>query len=96
MPIAAVAPVFVGRAIAALHRKTIVAHAKDTLKIVISNVSVAVFFLVPSAWQAGEPLFTALFSALFLGQIFTLPVYAALLPVVGGVAIASLKELSFT
>lgn len=46
--------------------------------------------------QAGEPLFTALFSALFLGQIFALPVYAALLPVVGGVAIASLKELSFT
>ncbi|CAM9882622.1 unnamed protein product [Ectocarpus sp. 6 AP-2014] len=46
--------------------------------------------------KAGEPLFTALFSALFLGQIFALPVYAALLPVVGGVAIASLKELSFT
>lgn len=46
--------------------------------------------------QAGEPLFTALFSALFLGQFFTLPVYAALLPVVGGVAVASLKELSFT
>ncbi len=49
-----------------------------------------------SYFQAGEPLFTALFSALFLGQFFTLPVYAALLPVVGGVAVASLKELSFT
>lgn len=46
--------------------------------------------------QAAEPLFTALFSALFLGQVFTLPVYAALIPVVGGVAVASAKEISFT
>lgn len=66
-------------------------------RFIVSKVCHAVFFPVFLPFcQAGEPLFTALFSALFLGQIFTLPVYAALLPVVGGVAIASLKELSFT
>lgn len=45
--------------------------------------------------KAGEPLFTALFNALLLGEVFAWPVYATLLPVVGGVAVASMKELSF-
>ncbi|CAM9730366.1 unnamed protein product [Discosporangium mesarthrocarpum] len=45
--------------------------------------------------KAAEPFFTSIFSALFLGQIFPAPVYAALIPVVGGVAVASVKELTF-
>ncbi|CAM9965560.1 unnamed protein product [Ectocarpus sp. 6 AP-2014] len=45
--------------------------------------------------KAAEPLFTALFSAVFLGQIFSPLVYLTLVPVVAGVALASLKELDF-
>jgi len=43
-----------------------------------------------------EPLFTCLFSAVFLGQIFPLPVYLTLLPVIAGVIIASANEVSFS
>lgn len=46
--------------------------------------------------KACEPVFTALFSALILGQVFAPAVYASLLPVVTGVALASMKELSFS
>jgi len=46
--------------------------------------------------KAGEPVFTCLLSYFVLGQTFTLPVYLSLLPIIGGVALASLKELSFT
>uniref|UniRef100_A0A6U4KWF3 Sugar phosphate transporter domain-containing protein n=1 Tax=Phaeomonas parva TaxID=124430 RepID=A0A6U4KWF3_9STRA len=46
--------------------------------------------------KAAEPAFSALFAALFLGQVFAAPVYAALVPVIGGVAVASMKELSFS
>jgi solute carrier family 35, member E1 len=44
--------------------------------------------------QAAEPVFTSLLSAIFLKQYFPLPVYLSLLPVIGGVAFASLKEVS--
>ena len=43
-----------------------------------------------------EPLFTCLFSAIFLNQIFALPVYLSLLPVILGVALASANEVSFS
>ena len=43
-----------------------------------------------------EPLFTCIFSALFLNQIFALPVYLSLLPVIFGVALASASEVSFS
>jgi len=43
-----------------------------------------------------EPLFTCLFSYLFLGQLFALPVYLSLLPVIGGVAVASASEVAFS
>ena len=43
-----------------------------------------------------EPLFTCIFSAVFLNQIFALPVYLSLLPVIFGVALASASEVSFS
>jgi len=46
--------------------------------------------------KASEPVVTCVLNALFLGQILSPTVYATLIPIIGGVAIASLKELSFT
>lgn len=46
--------------------------------------------------KASEPLFTALGSAVFFKQFFAMPVYLSLLPVVAGVGLASLKELTFS
>jgi len=46
--------------------------------------------------KASEPAATCLLNALLIGQILPLPVYLTLIPIIGGVAIASMKELSFT
>ena len=46
--------------------------------------------------KASEPVVTCVMNALLLGQVFSLPVYATLIPIIGGVGIASMKELSFT
>jgi solute carrier family 35 protein E1 len=46
--------------------------------------------------KASEPVVSALLSAVFLKQFLPIPVYISLLPVIGGVGLASLKELSFT
>lgn len=46
--------------------------------------------------KASEPVVTCIFNAVLLGQTFPLSVYLTLLPIIGGVAIASMKELSFT
>jgi len=46
--------------------------------------------------KASEPVVTCALNYLFLGQVLPLPVYLTLLPIIGGVAIASMKELSFT
>uniref|UniRef100_A0A7S3Q1R7 Sugar phosphate transporter domain-containing protein n=1 Tax=Chaetoceros debilis TaxID=122233 RepID=A0A7S3Q1R7_9STRA len=46
--------------------------------------------------KASEPVVTCALNAVLLGQVLPLPVYATLLPIIGGVAIASMKELSFT
>jgi solute carrier family 35 protein E1 len=43
-----------------------------------------------------EPVFTSIGSYLLTGTVYAWPVYAALLPIMGGVAIASATELSFT
>eukprot|EP01038_Epipyxis_sp_PR26KG_P007972 gene7972-10812_t len=46
--------------------------------------------------KAGEPVFAAATNALILKDIDHPMVYAALIPIIGGVGLASLKELSFT
>lgn len=46
--------------------------------------------------KASEPVVTCGLNALLLGEILPVSVYMTLLPIIGGVAIASLKELSFT
>jgi solute carrier family 35 protein E1 len=46
--------------------------------------------------KASEPVVTCALNYLFLGSVLSLPVYLTLLPIIGGVAIASMKELSFT
>nr|CAB3476093.1 unnamed protein product [Digitaria exilis] len=45
--------------------------------------------------KASEPFFTVLLSALFLGKVPSLPVLGTLVPIVGGVALASFTEVSF-
>jgi solute carrier family 35 protein E1 len=46
--------------------------------------------------KASEPVVSAALSAVMLGAIYSPITYLTLLPIVGGVALASLKELSFT
>jgi len=46
--------------------------------------------------KTAEPLFTCAFSALFLGQTFSLPVYLSLIPVILGVCLATASEVSFS
>merc|ERR1711957_923194 len=46
--------------------------------------------------KASEPVVTCALNALLLGQDLHLTVYLTLLPIIGGVAVASMKELSFT
>lgn len=46
--------------------------------------------------KASEPVVSAILNYAFAGEVLALPVYAALLPIVGGVALASAGELSFT
>ena len=46
--------------------------------------------------KAAEPVFTCVMSYLVLGTVFKWQVCASLFPIIAGVSIASLKELSFT
>ena len=46
--------------------------------------------------KASEPVVSAALSAAMLGAYYSPVTYATLIPIVGGVALASLKELSFT
>jgi solute carrier family 35 protein E1 len=46
--------------------------------------------------KASEPVVTCGMNAAILGEVLPVPVYLTLLPIIGGVAIASMKELSFT
>jgi len=63
---------------------------------VLTNVSlgkVAVSFT--NTVKAMEPFFSVIMSAIFLGEVPPLPVLATLVPIVGGVLMASLSETSF-
>jgi len=46
--------------------------------------------------KASEPVVTCLLNFVLLGQVLPTSVYLTLLPIIGGVGIASMKELSFT
>ena len=46
--------------------------------------------------KATEPVWSALISAAFFREFLPLPVYASLVPIIFGVGLASVKELSFT
>ena len=63
---------------------------------VLTNISlglVAVSFT--HTVKAAEPFFSALFSFMFLGDVPSIPVLLTLVPIVGGVVIASASEASF-
>ncbi|CAJ1946689.1 unnamed protein product [Sphenostylis stenocarpa] len=70
-----------------------VAHTLGNLLTNISLCKVAVSFT--HTIKAMEPFFTVLLSALFLGQRPTFWVFSSLMPIVGGVALASMTEVSF-
>lgn len=70
-----------------------VIHAVGNLLTNVSLGKVAVSFT--HTIKAMEPFFSVLLSALFLGDIPSLAVVGALVPVVGGVALASMTEVSF-
>eukprot|EP00612_Vaucheria_litorea_P000185 CAMPEP_0171452518 /NCGR_PEP_ID=MMETSP0945-20130129/593_1 /TAXON_ID=109269 /ORGANISM="Vaucheria litorea, Strain CCMP2940" /LENGTH=270 /DNA_ID=CAMNT_0011977199 /DNA_START=312 /DNA_END=1121 /DNA_ORIENTATION=- len=70
------------------------AHCFSHLGAVVSLCAGAVGFV--QIIKAAEPLFTATLGHVFLGQVMPLPVYLTLLPVVAGVGLASLKEISFS
>eukprot|EP00889_Picochlorum_renovo_P001580 jgi/Picre1/28610/NNA_004010.t1 len=63
---------------------------------VLTNMSLkAVAVSFTHTIKALEPFFSVLLSFIFLGSIPTIPVAASLLPIVAGVALASISELSF-
>lgn len=67
-----------------------------TLGNVLTNISLCkVTVSFTHTIKAMEPFFTVLLSALFLGQMPTFWVFSSLLPIVGGVALASMTEVSF-
>ncbi|GMY13339.1 phosphoenolpyruvate/phosphate translocator 2, chloroplastic-like [Fagus crenata] len=70
-----------------------VAHTLGNLMTNISIGKVAVSFT--HTIKSMEPFFTVILSALFLGARPTLWVVSSLLPIVGGVALASFTEASF-
>lgn len=69
-------------------------HAAGQILTVASLGAVAVSFT--HTVKALEPAVNAMASAVFLGQVFHPLVYASLLPVFAGVAMASAGEMSFT
>ena len=71
-----------------------VLHSLTHLGAVVSLGAGAVSFT--HIVKAAEPAVSAALSAVFLKSFLPIPVYLSLLPVMGGVAMASLTELSFT
>lgn len=69
-------------------------HVTGHVATVVSLGAVAVSFT--HVVKSLEPFVNVVASAAFLGSVFPFPVYASLLPVVGGVIMASVSEVSFT
>merc|ERR1719453_1912292 len=70
------------------------AHALGHAGAVIALGAGAVSFA--QTVKAAEPVFTCVLSYIVLGTVFKWQVYASLFPIIAGVSLASLKELSFT
>jgi len=70
------------------------AHALGHAGAVIALGAGAVSFA--QTVKAAEPVFTCVLSYFVLGTVFKWQVYSSLIPIIVGVSIASLKELSFT
>jgi len=70
------------------------AHAVGHAGAVIALGAGAVSFA--QTVKAAEPVFTCVLSYFVLGTVFKWPVYASLIPIVGGVGLTCMKELSFT
>ena len=70
------------------------AHALGHAGAVIALGAGAVSFA--QTVKAAEPVFTCVMSYFVLGTVFKWQVYSSLLPIIAGVSLASLKELSFT
>jgi solute carrier family 35 protein E1 len=69
-------------------------HALGSLTTVVSLSQGTVSFT--HIIKAAEPVFSAIFSAFILGSVFPISVYLTLIPIVIGVGLASVKELSFS
>lgn len=74
--------------------KVSLTHALGNLATVYSLGSGSVSFT--HVIKAAEPLFSAGFSAFLMKSVFSIEVYASLIPIVFGVALASMKEASFS
>jgi solute carrier family 35, member E1 len=74
--------------------KHAVLHALGILTSVMALEAGSVSFthIVKSA----EPVFAALFSKIFLQEVLSLPVYLSLLPIIGGVGMASMTDFTFS
>ena len=59
-------------------------------------MSACIANLATDALQAMEPFFSVLLSWLFLGEAASAPVLLSLLPIVGGVAAASVSEVQLS
>lgn len=71
-----------------------IGHVVGHVSTVVSLGAVAVSFT--HVVKSMEPFVNVVGSAIFLKSVFPLPVYASLLPVVCGVVLASVSEVSFT
>ena len=71
-----------------------IGHIVGHVSTVVSLGAVAVSFT--HVVKSMEPFVNVVGSAVFLNSVFPFPVYASLLPVVAGVIMASVSEVSFT
>ncbi|XP_041026852.1 glucose-6-phosphate/phosphate translocator 2, chloroplastic-like [Juglans microcarpa x Juglans regia] len=70
-----------------------VAHTVGHVAATVSMWKVAVSFT--HIIKSGEPAFSVLVSRFLLGEMFPVPVYLSLLPIIGGCTLAAVTELNF-